>query len=320
MPEKPPDDYEIGLTTINLSDKIPPVGAEAQDLPETAETRSIRATELTWPDRDASLVLIHGPRSRRFRLVPPGPLVLGRDEGCDVELDWPSVSRRHAEVILSEHAVTIRDLGSTNGTEVNGVTVQEQQLRDGDQVTIGQVLLRFMGQGVQECNHRDLLYQRTKHDSTTTTYSMRHLLQIMEREASRSQRYDRPFCLLALGIDGLKALNQRDNTAGIQVMRQLALMVRNNIRRADSLARLNQNELAVVLPELELAGARSLGRKLCELVDNSVFVVGQETLKVTISVGLAAHDTSSCDPSLVLCSANEQLLAARRKGGNIVAA
>ncbi len=294
--------------------------ADVHDLPETAEARSIRSSaELNWPDRDASLVLIHGPRSKRYRLVPPGPLVLGREEGCDVVLDWPSVSRRHAEVTLDGQTVTIRDLGSTNGTEVNGVTIQRQQLRDGDQVAIGQVLLRFMGHGIQECTHRDLLYQRTKLDSTATTYSMRHLLQIMEREACRSQRYNRPFCLLALGVDGRKTLTRRDKTAGIQIMRQLALMVRNNIRRADSLARLNQNELGVVLPEIGLEGARALGRKLCELVDNSVFVVDQQTLSVTISVGVAAHDTSSCDPSVVLCQANEQLQRARRQGGNSVA-
>ena len=311
----------MGFSTIGLSEKVPTIGADVHDLPQTAESRTVGGSaELSWPDRDASLVLIHGPRSKRYRLVPPGPLVLGREEGNDLVMDWPSVSRRHAEVILDGQTVTIRDLGSTNGTEVNGVTVQKQQLRDGDQVTIGQVLLRFMGHGIQQCTHRDLLYQRTKQDSTATTYSMRHLLQIMEREASRSQRYGRPFCLLALGVDGLKTLNQRDKTAGIQIMRQLALMVRNNIRRADSLARLNQHELAVVLPEIELDGARALGRKLCELVDNSVFVVGQQTLNVTISAGVATHDTSTSDPSLVLGRATEQLQRARREGGNSVAA
>jgi hypothetical protein len=70
-------------------------------------------------------------------------VVLGRAKDCDVVLDDPSVSRRHAEVRLKDDGHWVVDLGSTNGTEVNGQRVQEARLDAGDVITIGQTELRF---------------------------------------------------------------------------------------------------------------------------------------------------------------------------------
>ncbi len=67
-----------------------------------------------------------------------GETVLGRDESCDVVLRDRSVSRRHAVVVARGASVTIRDLGSRNGSWVNGArTVGDRRLRAGDRVELG---------------------------------------------------------------------------------------------------------------------------------------------------------------------------------------
>lgn len=71
------------------------------------------------------------------------PLVLGRLTECDVVLADPNVSRRHAEIRRDGTGFTIVDLGSTNGTRVNGAGVRERRLADGDQITVGSTTLRF---------------------------------------------------------------------------------------------------------------------------------------------------------------------------------
>ena len=58
-------------------------------------------------------------------------------------LSDPNVSRRHAEVRPSGDGFVIVDLGSTNGTKVNGLTVTERRLEDGDEVALGNTRLRF---------------------------------------------------------------------------------------------------------------------------------------------------------------------------------
>jgi hypothetical protein len=86
-----------------------------------------------------SLVLPSGQR------VPLGERVatIGRLPECEIKLDDPNVSRRHAELAPSGDSFLVRDLGSTNGTKVNGIRVTERLLEDGDEVVLGNTRLRF---------------------------------------------------------------------------------------------------------------------------------------------------------------------------------
>jgi len=81
---------------------------------------------------------------------PPLPLsaervvVLGRSQGCDLPVPSPEASRRHAEVLCRDGAWWVRDLGSTNGTQVNGEAVAgERALRPGDRIEIGACTITF---------------------------------------------------------------------------------------------------------------------------------------------------------------------------------
>lgn len=70
-------------------------------------------------------------------------LVLGRRRDCDVVLSGGAVSRRHAQLFFRDGNWVIRDLGSTNGTRVNGVRVGRCRLQPGDRVSLGDTLLRI---------------------------------------------------------------------------------------------------------------------------------------------------------------------------------
>lgn len=68
---------------------------------------------------------------------------IGRLADCAVQLDDPNVSRYHAEIRPAGEGYVVADLGSTNGTKVNGVRVTERPLRDGDDVVVGSTRLLF---------------------------------------------------------------------------------------------------------------------------------------------------------------------------------
>ena len=72
-----------------------------------------------------------------------GELLIGRHRSCDVALDEPSVSRRHARLVFRDGGWVLQDLESTNGTLVNGVRIGRCALRPGDQLTLGNVWLRI---------------------------------------------------------------------------------------------------------------------------------------------------------------------------------
>jgi hypothetical protein len=79
---------------------------------------------------------------RRFPLADQ-PVVIGRATDAGVRVSDTSVSRRHAEIRPASGGWTIVDLGSTNGTRVNGAPVTERKLEDGDTITVGDAVLRF---------------------------------------------------------------------------------------------------------------------------------------------------------------------------------
>ncbi len=68
---------------------------------------------------------------------------IGRLSECDVVINDPGASRRHAEVRTENGRYVLADLGSTNGTKVNDATVGEQELTQGDRITIGHTVLEF---------------------------------------------------------------------------------------------------------------------------------------------------------------------------------
>ncbi|MCU1378855.1 MAG: hypothetical protein JWN29_1838 [Acidimicrobiales bacterium] len=79
---------------------------------------------------------------RRFPLSDV-PLTIGRATDATVRVSDTSVSRRHAEIRPSGGGWTVVDLGSTNGTRVNGAPITEHRLQDGDTVTVGDATMRF---------------------------------------------------------------------------------------------------------------------------------------------------------------------------------
>jgi len=93
------------------------------------------------PAGGASLVIGEGEGRRTVRLGAVA--TIGRLPECEVSLADPGASRRHAQIREQSGVYTLTDLGSTNGTRLNGQTVQSRELADGDRITIGTTALEF---------------------------------------------------------------------------------------------------------------------------------------------------------------------------------
>ena len=77
------------------------------------------------------------------REIDQQKIVIGRSRDCDIQLADSNVSRRHAELRQEGASYWIVDLGSTNGTEVNGKRVKRAKLRDGDKIMLGSTEITF---------------------------------------------------------------------------------------------------------------------------------------------------------------------------------
>ncbi len=98
----------------------------------------------------ATLVIRQGPQAGMSFPLIGNNIIIGREEGLDISLQDPESSRRHSRISWQAGQYVIDDMGSTNGTFVNGVQITAAQvLNAGDSVGIGQTALVFQVSGAQ---------------------------------------------------------------------------------------------------------------------------------------------------------------------------
>jgi hypothetical protein len=146
-------DDRLGLGEFGIQTRVVNPEPELEDAPVEPEAASGRtmiystAGRVAEPleerarSRQHSALLIAG--GHRY-VVGSGGATFGRSRQCDVTLDDPNVSRTHAEIRPRGGSWVVSDLGSTNGTRVNGRRIQGPEvLRPGDAIEAGTSLLRF---------------------------------------------------------------------------------------------------------------------------------------------------------------------------------
>jgi pSer/pThr/pTyr-binding forkhead associated (FHA) protein len=98
----------------------------------------------------ATLIIRQGPQAGMSFPLTGNQVIIGREEGLDIALQDPESSRRHAQVSWQGDYFVLEDLGSTNGTFVNGLQITSPQvLNPGDSIGVGQTALVFQVAGAQ---------------------------------------------------------------------------------------------------------------------------------------------------------------------------
>src|SRR6478609_9283992 len=97
---------------------------------------------------DYELVIVRGRASSESIKLGDGVTTVGRHDECQLRIKSSQVSRKHCELFEKKGLLLVKDLGSSNGTYVNGKRIQEQRvLEPGDELTIGQVKLKVAKAG-----------------------------------------------------------------------------------------------------------------------------------------------------------------------------
>ena len=250
-------------------------------------------------------------------------LTIGRTDECEIPIPDTSISRRHARIECTAKGYIIADLGSTNGTFVNNVPIPgPTALQDGDYVRIGNCIYRFLGGGNIELAYHEEIHRLTILDGLTQIHNRRSLMEFLDTELARAQRYGRPFSLLLLDIDKFKSINDRfGHLCGDHVLRELAARVGPIIRKGDLFARYGGEEFALALVETPRDQALEVAERLRCLVADRHFEFGGQSLPVTTSIGVACLDELSAPtPTALLETADERLYRAKQTGRNRVVA
>lgn len=175
---------------------------------------------------------------------------------------------------------------------------------------------------IQQDLHRAnaALERLAREDSLTGLANRRHFMEGLQRELERADRYGHPLALIMLDLDHFKAVNDTHGHAmGDSVLREAAHALRTVCRDVDLAARLGGEELALLLPETDAAGARVVAERARERIAAVAHTAPDgSTVRVTASFGVAAVRPGATSEG-VLHAADEALYRAKGAGRNQVA-
>jgi diguanylate cyclase (GGDEF)-like protein len=286
----------------------------------TTQRRSIRPARAYADGREpACLVVLQGQRLGQRIDIGDAPLVIGRAPECEFQILERSVSRQHSKIWREPSGYRVKDLDSTNKTFLNDQPIIEAELKDGDHITIGSCVLKFMDRSSVEARYHEEIYQLATVDPLTDLYNRRQFIELLEKELARATNHRRPLAMLIIDIDHFKAINDRyGHPAGDGVLKRVARTVSAHAREEFIIARIGGEEFAAVLPEHTVEQAFEFAERLRIAICELDMVGDGGPGRVTVSIGAAAWLAGMMGASDLLRAADEQLYRAKQEGRNAV--
>ncbi len=209
----------------------------------------------------AYVIVIAGPNVGEMHKLQ-GDDVVGRDPEVLVSVADKEVSRQHVRFEKRGDGFFVRDLGSTNGTYLNGTSVTDAQLSDGDRIQLGPTtVLKFSYHDDVDGEFQRRMYLAAVRDELTGAFNRKHFLERLETEIAFGKRHDTPVVLILFDVDGFKATNDTwGHLAGDYVLTSLARQVQKIIRREDVLGRYGGDEFAMLSRGIDLEGLLGIQR------------------------------------------------------------
>jgi two-component system cell cycle response regulator len=291
------------------------------DEEKTRVTQVVQGPLPEGPGNDCLVVIYaaeQGLLGKRY-VLDKSPQRVGRGADNQIVLEGDSVSRRHAQFERRGGTWYIVDNNSTNGTYLNEEQVHgDAIINNGDRIKVGPTILKYLSGLDAEAKYHEEIYRMTIVDGLTQIHNKRYLFETLEKELTRARRYERQLSLLIFDIDYFKRINdQYGHLAGDYVLRELARVVQERIRRDELFARYGGEEFVIVLPETPIQGGVTLAENLRTRVASHGFVFQGERIPVTISIGCAMLKEDKAATELIQ-RADEKLYEAKRNGRNRV--
>ena len=299
---------------------MPIANLDRNKMHDTARNRTLHASpnpKRVEPNLTGRLLQIH-PVDLETGLITFGeePFVVGRDANCDLTISEQAVSRQHAKFERTTAGFTVTDLGSTNGTWVNGRNIETEILQSGYRVRIGGRIFKFIATDQLEAHYHQAVYSMITQDSLTNAWNKRYLLETLHRELKRRNRTGRALTLMLLDLDFFKNVNDTyGHLVGDDILRQTADRLRATLREEDILARFGGEEFCIVLSETSAEDARICAQRCLEAISEKPFVTSAGEIKSSISIGIGeVKDSMTCEELIKL--ADDRLYLAKQEGRN----
>jgi diguanylate cyclase (GGDEF)-like protein/PAS domain S-box-containing protein len=251
---------------------------------QTDEAKGMRLSEIFW--------IVH--EHTRERAIDPVETVLR--EGRTVELsNYTILIRRDGqEYAIDDSAAPIR----TSDGEIVGAVLVFRDVTDA----------RMM---------ETLLSWEASHDALTNLVNRREFERCLEQALAISKTQDKHHVLAYLDLDRFKVVNDTcGHVAGDELLSQIASLMRAQMRKADTLARIGGDEFGIILYECPIEQAQRLLEELSTSIQNFGFIWENKTFYVGVSIGLVPITANSLNNASIMNAADAACYAAKEAGWN----
>ncbi|HEY8074414.1 MAG TPA: GGDEF domain-containing protein, partial [Labilithrix sp.] len=238
--------------------------SEPDDAASTERSVQVAPQSIRSPRR-ATLVVMSGTSAGQVFRIEDAHVTLGRSKKADLVLVDAGVSRLHCGIDRDRQGRCLAsDLGSTNGTLLNGARVDRTELTAGDRLQLGpDVVLQFGYFDDAEEGLALRLYEAATRDALTRAYNRRHLQERLAAELSYAKRHETSLAAVIFDIDHFKAVNDlHGHAAGDGVLRDVADTVAEMLRTEDIFARWGGEEFLVLARGLSTRSAARLAERI----------------------------------------------------------
>jgi two-component system cell cycle response regulator len=290
-------------------------------------------TKLLHGERRPALVSLRGELLAVSIPLERDEVTLGRALEADVRVNDSRASRLHARIkterdlLSGELRFRITDLGSTNGTLVNGKLLTETMLNEGDKIAIGDQLFRFDMLDDIDREFQQQIHRLLAHDELTGLLTSKSFFSELRRESARAEAESFPFCVLMMDLDHFKAVNDTyGHLVGSQTIEVTGTVIKTALRAGDVAARFGGEEFAAFLLDADYAQGLVAAERVRSAVQDHDFPVTRQdspdnqTHRITISIGIAAFPDDARDPIHLVELADAALYRAKRGGRNRICA
>jgi len=233
------------------------------------------------------------------------------------QLEFEIIGLKGGHRWLDTHAVPIPN-PSGEGMLLLGLTrdiTQRKQLEAVQQEARRELELKL--EQISELQLR--LQEQVIRDPLTGLFNRRFLDETLPRELSRAKREGYSLSLIMLDLDHFKQVNDTyGHSAGDEVLRTLAEILRHNARDSDIICRYGGEEFLVALPRMAPDQARQRVESWRQTLENTVIRHGDLAIKVTLSAGIANYPDHGADVEILFARADQALYQAKQAGRNRV--
>ncbi len=288
---------------------------------KSALERAAQAQQQTERDQ-AYLIVISGLHVGKMFKVEKDESTLGRSSKADMYVNDVGISRKHARLITWGDDVFVEDLGSANGTYLNGDRLSRRvQLQDGDKITLGSTtILKFTYHDRLDETFQKQMFDAALRDSLTGAYNKNFLMNHLNTEMSFALRHGTPLSVVMFDVDHFKAVNDtHGHLAGDAILKRLAEISMATLRQDDIFARYGGEEFTIVSRGIDMERAAIIAERLRRIVENTHFVFDGKHIPITISLGVSAlPDTPAKSPTELIEAADKALYVSKNEGRNRV--